>query len=211
MDTLSAADVMALTNGNGNDNWQNNPFIYLVWLAVLGNGSIFGNRGADAATQGAITRADLNDGFANAEIQSGIRGLQNGLCDGFYTNNTTALQGFAGVNAGITELGYGMKDCCCQINRSIDALAAENYKNTCAITTAVHAEGEATRALIQQNMIQELRDRIEAQDRDLLTANFQLSQQAQSANLLNTLRPFPQPAYITCSPYAQVNPCGYCG
>lgn len=211
MDTLSAADVMALTNGNGNDNWQNNPFIYLVWLAVLGNGSIFGNRGADAATQGAITRADLNDGFANAEIQSGIRGLQNGLCDGFYTNNTTALQGFAGVNAGITELGYGMKDCCCQINRSIDALAAENYKNTCAITTAVHAEGEATRALIQQNMIQELRDRIEAQDRDLLTTNFQLSQQAQSANLLNTLRPFPQPAYITCSPYAQVNPCGYCG
>jgi hypothetical protein len=211
MDTLSAADVMALTNGNGNDNWQNNPFIYLVWLAVLGNGGIFGNRGADAATQGAITRADLNDGFANAEIQSGIRGLQNGLCDGFYANNTTALQGFAGVNAGITELGYNMKDCCCQINRSIDALAAENYKNTCAITTAVHAEGEATRALIQQNMIQELRDRIEAQDRDLLTANFQLSQQAQSANLLNTLRPFPQPAYITCSPYAQVNPCGYCG
>lgn len=209
MDTLSAADVMALTNGN--DNWQNNPFIYLVWLAVLGNGDIFGNRGADAATQGAITRADLNDGFANAEIQSGIRGLQNGLCDGFYANNTTALQGFAGVNAGITELGYNMKDCCCQLNRSIDALAAENYKNTCAITTAVHAEGEATRALIQQNMIQGLRDRIEAQDRDLLTANFQLSQQAQSANLLNTLRPFPQPAYITCSPYAQANPCGYCG
>jgi hypothetical protein len=104
-----------------------------------------------------------------------------------------------------------MKDCCCQINRSIDALAAENYKNTCAITTAVHAEGEATRALIQQNMIQDLRDRIEAQDRDLLTANFQLSQQAQSATLLNTLRPFPQPAYITCSPYAQANPCGYCG
>ena len=209
MDTLSAADVMALTNGN--DNWQNNPFIYLVWLAVLGNGDIFGNRGADAATQGAITRADLNDGFANAEIQSGIRGLQNGLCDGFYANNTTALQGFAGVNADITELGYNMKDCCCQLNRSIDALAAENYKNTCAITTAVHAEGEATRALIQQNMIQGLRDRIEAQDRDLLTANFQLSQQAQSANLLNTLRPFPQPAYITCSPYAQANPCGYCG
>ena len=209
MDTLSAADVMALTNGN--DNWQNNPFIYLVWLAVLGNGGILGHRGADAGTQGAITRADLNDGVANAEIQSGIRGLQNGLCDGFYANNTTALQGFAGVNAGITELGYNMKDCCCQLNRSIDALAAENYKNTCAITTAVHAEGEATRALIQQNMIQGLRDRIEAQDRDLLTANFQLSQQAQSANLLNTLRPFPQPAYITCSPYAQANPCGYCG
>ena len=210
MDTLSAADVMALTNNE--NGWHNNPFIYIVWLAVLGGGhGLFGNRNADAATQGALTRADLNDGFANAQIENGIRSIQNGLCDGFYANNTTTLQGFAGVNAGVTELGYNMKDCCCQLNRSIDALAAENYKNTCAITTAVHAEGEATRALIQQNMIQELRDRIEAQDRDLLTANFQLSQQAQSAALLNTLRPFPQPAYITCSPYAAANPCSVCG
>lgn len=210
MDTLSAADVMALTNNNENG-WQNNPFIYLVWLAVLGNGDIFGNRGADAATQGAITRADLNDGFANAQIENGIRAIQSGLCDGFYANNTTALQGFAGVNSGLTELSFNMKDCCCQLNRSIDALAAENYKNTCAITTAVHAEGEATRALIQQNMVQDLRDRLEARDRDLLTANFQLSQQAQSANLLSALRPFPQPAYITCSPYAAANTCGICG
>lgn len=210
MDTLSAADVMALTNNNENG-WQNNPFIYLVWLAVLGNGGIFGNRGADAATQGAITRADLNDGFANAQIENGIRAIQSGLCDGFYANNTTALQGFAGVNSGLTELGFNMKDCCCQLNRSIDALAAENYKNTCAITTAVHAEGEATRALIQQNMVQDLRDRLEARNRDLLTANFQLSQQAQSANLLSALRPFPQPAYITCSPYAAANTCGICG
>jgi hypothetical protein len=211
MDTLSAADVMALTNNNENG-WQNNPFIYLVWLAVLGGGNgLFGNRNADAATQGALTRADLNDGFANAQIENGIRGIQSGLCDGFYANNTTALQGFAGVNAGLTELGYNMKDCCCQLNRSIDALAAENYKNTCAITTAVHAEGEATRALIQQNMVQDLRDRIEARDRDLLAANFQLSQQAQSANLLSALRPFPQPAYITCSPYAAANTCGVCG
>lgn len=211
MDTLSAADVMALTNNNENG-WQNNPFIYLVWLAVLGGGNgLFGNRGSDAATQGALTRADLNDGFANAQIENGIRAIQSGLCDGFYANNTTALQGFAGVSAGVTELGYNMKDCCCQLNRSIDALTAENYKNTCAITTAVHAEGEATRALIQQNMVQDLRDRLEARDRDLLTANFQLSQQAQSTNLLSALRPFPQPAYITCSPYAAVNTCGVCG
>ena len=165
MDTLSAADVMALTNNE--NGWQNNPFIYLVWLAVLGGGNgLFGNRNADAATQGALTRADLNDGFANAQIENGIRSIQNGLCDGFYANNTTALQGFAGVNAGVTELGYNMKDCCCQLNRSIDALAAENYKNTCAITTAVHAEGEATLALIQQNMVQDLRDRLEARDRE---------------------------------------------
>ena len=35
----------------------------------------------------------------------------------------------------------------------------------------------------------------------LQTANFQLSQQAQNATLINALRPFPNPAYHTCSPY----------
>nr|DAH38624.1 MAG TPA: hypothetical protein [Caudoviricetes sp.] len=57
--------------------------------------------------------------------------------------------------------------------------------------------------------MQELRDRLEDRDRDLLTANFRLSQQAQTANLISTIRPFPEPAYITCSPYT--SPVGYNG
>lgn len=31
-----------------------------------------------------------------------------------------------------------------------------------------------------------------------------------SANLINQLRPFPTPAYITCSPYTTSNNCGVC-
>ena len=53
--------------------------------------------------------------------------------------------------------------------------------------------------------MQALRDKIVAKDQELQTANFQLSQQAQSASLISALRPFPQPAYITCSPYQAVN------
>lgn len=109
-----------------------------------------------------------------------------------------------------TELGFkdqlfAQQQCCCETNRNIDAVRAENFKNTCDITTAIHAEGEATRALINANTIQDLRDRLEARDRELMTANFQLSQQAQSANIINTLRPVPQPAYLTCSPYFAYN------
>lgn len=37
------------------------------------------------------------------------------------------------------------------------------------------------------------------------TANFQLSQQAQSANIISTLQPTPKPAYLTCSPYYAYN------
>lgn len=89
-------------------------------------------------------------------------------------------------------------------------MRAENYKNTCDIINAIHADGEATRALMNAQTIQDLRDRLEARDRDLLTANFQLSQQAQSANIISSLQPTPKPAYLTFSPYFAYN-YGGCG
>lgn len=39
-------------------------------------------------------------------------------------------------------------------------------QNTCDITTAIHAEGEATRALIQSNEIQALRDKVTSLEMD---------------------------------------------
>lgn len=90
-----------------------------------------------------------------------------------------------------------------ETNRNIDAVRAENYKNTCEITNAIHAEGEATRALMTQNTIQELRDELQA-------AQLQLGNLSQTANIIGTLRPYPQPAYITCSPYQASNVYG-CG
>jgi hypothetical protein len=187
---LSPADIVAM-NGGGANEWMNNPFIYLVWLALLGNnGGIFGNRGGAEALQGAITRSDLFEGFNNQEVNNQLRGLTNGLCDGFYA-----------TRQGISDLGYAVKDCCCTTNRNIDAVRFENAQNTCAITNAIHAEGETTRAVINANMIQDLRDKLEARDRDILVRDFQLSQLAQNATLINELRPCAKPAYITCSPY----------
>lgn len=196
---LTPADVMAM-NGNNANEWMNNPFIYLVWLALLGNGGIFGgNRGAEL--QGTITRSDLFEGFNNQEVNGQLRGITNGLCDGFYAINSGMKDGFYGTQMGITELGYNMKDCCCTTNRNIDSVRYENAQNTCAITNAIHAEGEATRALINANVMQDLRDKLEARDRDILVRDFQLSQQAQNAYLVNEIRPCAKPAYITCSPY----------
>lgn len=197
---LSAGDILALTKNNENGMWDN-PFIYLVWLAVLGGGNgLFGNRG-DAAVQGAITRSDLFEGFNNQDVNGQLRGITNGIADGFYA-----------TRQGITELGYGMKDCCCETNRNIDAVRYENAQNTCAITNAIHAEGEATRALINANVMQELRDKLEARDRDILVRDFQLSQLSQTASLVGELRPIAKPAYITCSPYTTASfGCGTCG
>lgn len=209
---LTASDVLALTRNNNEEGMWNNPFIYLVWLAVLGNGGLFGNRGVgDAAVQGAITRSDLFEGFNTQDINSQLRGITNGLCDGFYAINNGLKDGFYGIKGALAENRFAQQNCCCELGGKINEVRYENSQNTCAITNAIHAEGEATRALINSNVMQELRDKLEARDRDVLVRDFQLSQLAQSANLVNELRPCAKPAYITCSPYTTHNfGCGTC-
>ena len=204
---LSAGDILALTKNNENGMWDN-PFIYLVWLAVLGGGNgLFGNRG-DAAVQGALTRSDLYEGFNTQEINGQLRGITNGICDGFYAVNSGMKDGFYGIQGALAENRFASQQCCCETNRNIDAIRYEGAQNTCAITNAIHAEGEATRALINANTMQELRDKLEARDRDILARDFQLSQLSQNAYLVNELRPCAKPAYITCSPYTTAFGCG---
>ena len=205
---LTASDVLALTRNDENEMW-NNPFIYLVWLAVLGGGGLFGNRGE---VQGAITRSDLFEGFNSQDVNGQLRGITTGICDGFYAVNSGMKDGFYGIQGALAENRFASQQCCCETNRNIDAVRYEGAQNTCAITNAIHAEGEATRALINANVMQELRDKLEARDRDVMIRDFQLSQLSQTASLVGELRPIAKPAYITCSPYTPTSyGCGTCG
>lgn len=223
---LSAGDILALTRDqDGMNNAWNNPFIYLVWLALLGgNGGLFGNRDSNAL-QGALTRSDMFEGFNNQDINSQLRGITNGLCDGFYAvnnglkdgfygNQGTMKDGFYGVQGALAENRFAQQNCCCEIKGGIKDLSAEGYRNTCEITTAIHAEGEATRALINSNTMQELRDKLAEKDREVQARDFQLSQIAQTNNIVGQIRPCPVPAYVTCNPWGSNhnynNGCG-CG
>lgn len=174
------------------------------WWAIIIFAMIFGwggFGGRNGAMDGALTRSDICNEFGINSLQRGVQGVQQGLCDGFYSQNTTMLTGFSSLGNQIADNRFASQQCCCETNRNIDAVRAENYRNTCDITTAIHQEAEATRALINANTMQDLRDRLEARDRDLLSANFQLSQLSQTQSLVNELRPVSRPAYITCSPY----------
>ena len=205
----SLADIRAATHDDDGYGGQGSWFwIVVLFLFMFG----FGRNGwGNDANNGALTRAEMTDGFNNQSILNKLNGIENGLCQGFYSQNNTALHGFSTIGTQIMQNQFAMKECCCETNRNIDAVRYENSKNTCEITTAIHNEGEQTRALIQANTIQNLRDRLEAKNQELQTTNFQLSQQAQNATLINELRPCAKPAYITCSPYQARNfGCG-CG
>lgn len=190
---LSVADALALDKSDGafggNGAWM---MMFLFFLLAWG-GNGFGGWGNGAA-QGALTRGELCQDMNLQSLENDVRGVQSGLCDGFYAMNTGMLNGFSGVNNAIQQAQFAAQQCCCETNRNIDAVRYENSKNTYDIVNAIKADGDATRALMTQNAMQSLRDQLQ-------TANFQLSQQAQNATLINAIRPTPVPAYVTCSPY----------
>lgn len=205
----SLSDIRAATGGDdmfgGNSAWW---ILILFFLAGNGGWGDWGNRGM---SERIATTGDVQRGFDTQTIVGKLDGINNGLCDGFYAVNTGMLNGFHALNDAVQQARFDSQKCCCETNRNIDAVRYEASKNTCDITTAIHAEGEQTRALINANTMQSLRDKLADKDRDLLAANFQLSQQAQNSHLISELRPCAKPAYITCSPYTSYSYNAGCG
>lgn len=251
-ENFSPADVMAMMN-NGGNNWNNNPFIWLVFMAMFGNGygwGGYGNRGYnDASIQGAITRGELTDGLNNQNIQNDIRataqrindvgslvqgttaninqttqavgnnitqtvqgvgaGLAKDMCCGFKDVNTNLFTAAAGLakdmNCGfnsvnmndvrntndiigaITASSSAQQLANCGISHSIQDLKYEMGQNCCDLKTAMHSEGEATRALIQSNTIQDLRDKLADKSQDLQAAQLTLANASQTQNILSSL------------------------
>lgn len=160
MDNYSLSDIRAATGADENG-WGGGGawWIIILFLFMFGMGGGvwgWGNRGNDA-----LTRAEMQQGFDTQEITRKLDGLSYGMCDGFYAQNTTMLNGFAGVTSAVRDAQFAAQQCCCETNRNIDSVRYDAQKNTCDITTAIHAEGEATRALIQKNEMQNLRDRLQ--------------------------------------------------
>ena len=220
---MSPADMAAVFGNRDRDdygmgNMWNNPFVYLIWIyafRMFGNG--WGNN--DAATQGALTRAELYDGLNYQTMVDKLDNIGQSLCQGFSSVNTNMLQGFnqanistlqgfnqvgrelcqgfGGVNSNLAQLGYQTQQCCCDIKQGLASLSAENYRNTCEITNTIRDEARETRELIVANTIQDLRDRLADKDRSLVEANNLISQYSQTSTIIGALQnKSPVPAYV---------------
>lgn len=195
---------------------------YQTNLAVtnLGTAIASGFAGADrtALQNTAAIQNGLCNGFnsVNTNLNNMAFGIQNGL-------NT----GFNGVQSAIASTNYAIKDCCCE-NRQ--ATMQTNYNNQAgfnAVTTAIATNAcdiergqDDIRYLMAQNQSQTLVSIDKLGDRlidymnqkemdelrtELQNAKFQISQSAQTEQLLNQLQPISRPAYITASPYQSLN------
>lgn len=184
--------------GFGDGAW----WIIILLLAGWGNNGGFGGFGGGngnlAFDLGKLaTTNDVASGFNNSAVLSSLNdlklgqaGLQQTLCQGFNGINTSIL-------TSTNDISRQIGDCCCTTQRAIDGINYNLAKSTCDI---VNSQNQNTQRIIDMYT----GDKIASLQADKAALTAQLSQNAQTRTLIDTLRPVAQPAYITCSPYESV-------
>lgn len=225
---VGLGDAMILSQGaNGGWGGGNSCFMWVILLFALMGGGFggYGNRGDVASTRDVYASNDFQS------LRTAVNNLGNGIADATFALNNTINNGFNNTGRdiangtyvidkaitdnryvlgnAINENRFAAKECCCTTNRNIDQLRFDNQINAGNIQAAIHAEGEETRKLLVAQQVEALKYALAEKDRNLQTAQFALSQQAQNATIINAVRPFPLPAFPVGNPYG-TNSCN-CG
>lgn len=210
-------DIPNVVTSNGNGSGYGNGMFGgdWAWLIIIllfcgwGNGYGFGGGQAGAA-QDYVLVSDF------AQIERKLDSISNGICDSTFALNNTAVNGFNSVTqnlmtsgfetrSAINDLSAQLAQCCCESKTSILENRYLDAQNTCAIQNAIATstrdivDGQrASTDAILGFLTNEKISSLQAQNASLAA---QLSQNAQTTQIINTLRPVAMPAYITCSPY----------
>lgn len=230
-------------NNGGGFGWGGDGAWFLIILFLFafcgwGNGGFggfgggFGGNGA--ALQGALTRADINDGFALNNLQSGINAIQQGICDATYALNNAIQSGFNGVQSLICNLGSQLAQCCCDIRAAIQDVKYEMAQSTCTITNqmsmntrdVIDNQNNGFRSILDylcQEKIDAKNEKIAEQAALIQALQLQASQAAQNATLMaamdantaqiirRTGNDCPIPAYVVQPPAQVTFPTNCCG
>ena len=213
--TLSAADVAAVTRNNDGNGMFGNDWAWIIILLLFGYGGRgFGGFGGGCGNP--ATQADLAAGFNNSAVLSGINGIDSALCQGFNGINTAILQSTYNTQGAINGLSHQLSDCCCATQRAIDGVKYENATNTCAIqntiqntTRDVIENANANSRAILDFLTQDKIATLTAENQSLKFAASQsaqnafitANQEAQTAELIRRLgRDCPVPAYVVPNP-----------
>lgn len=178
MDNMSLSDIAAVTRGtNDNDGWGGNGawWIIILFLFVFMGGGLNGwnRQGEYGQYATAASQQEILYGQQFGQINDRLTNLGNGVCSlgyemqgGLGQLGKEVALGQSNLQQTIMGTGNGIQQqiasCCCENRLATANLSAQMDRQTCDITTAIHAEGEQTRALMQANTIQQLRDKVNA-------------------------------------------------
>ena len=220
------SDIAAVTRneGDGFFGGNNGWWIILLFLFCGWGGNGWGGNGNSGV------REAITSGFDFNQLENGIRGLEHGLCDGFYEMNNTLLTGFGNTNmaamqntnaitARLSDMAAQSAACCCETQRLLERGLCEVNYNILTQSNGINTNiASAARDIIESNnngvrsildfLTQDKISTLQAENQALrLTA----SQQAQNAFLIDQLgTKAPVPAYVVANPYTSYYTTG-CG
>ena len=223
---LSAADIAAVTNGGGfggygGDGWW---LILLFLFAFGGWGNGFGGGYGGGGVP--YVANDVQRGFDQSAVMSGISGIQTSLSNGFATSEVSQCNQTANLTGQISALALNQATNACNTNTNIADLkytvATEACADRAAVTDALQVVTNAINNGVQSIKDQMCQDKIDAKNEEIanLRTQINLSNLAASQNLQTQqilagqersvgvleqyLSPNPVPAYIVANP----NCCG---
>ena len=181
MNEMSPADVSAVLGnrdgfGNGGAWW----LIILFLFCFMGNGWN-GNRGDYGQYATAASQQEILFGQQFQNLDNKMDRLGNGIADATFALNNSIHNAQDTVAGAVINEGRGVQtqiaseargfqqqigDGFCGTNRNIDALRTDTALTKGEIMGAIREDGDKTRALIQQNEIQAMRDKIASLEMD---------------------------------------------
>lgn len=198
-----------INNGVGDGFGFGNGGGWIVFLIIAmmfgwgGNGFNRNNMNSGELLADQFSLQDLKNG--QRQIDSGIRGLERGICDSSYAMAQQNSQTREMVGLGFRDLQSEISNCCCNNLRAIDGVRYDMSKGFCDVKTAgnlntrdiIASQERGTQRIIDMmtaNQMQDLRDKNQA-----LMLSAALQQQTQ--NITNITNPRVIPSYPVCSPY----------
>ena len=186
---MGPADVAAVMRGNygyGNDSWGGNGcwWIVILFLAMMWGGNGWGNNGFQNAIgyENLATSNEVQRGFDNQNSMANereilatvngnsLQGMQNAnqntqyLMGAFNDKYNELQRDIAGVAMTQQAAIANQNECCCSTKMLISDVASQARYDSAmqnnAVIQAVQAEGNATRAMIQQDKIEALQQKI---------------------------------------------------
>ena len=234
--TLSAADIAAVTNGGFGGFGGDGGVIWLLilFLFCFGNGwggNFGGGYGGGAAP---YVVNDVQRGFDQSAVMSGISGIQTSLANGFAGNEISQCNQTANITSQISALALNQATNACNTNANIADLkyvvATEACSDRAAVTDALQSVTNTINGGIQSIKDMISQQTIEAKNEEISNLRTQInlsslaaSQNAQTAALvadnnaqtqalINRIAPYPVPSYNVPAPfyYGYSSGCG-CG
>ena len=116
-----------------------------------------------------------------------------------YENQISTLNQTNALNSTLNTINTGLE-------RGFSSVAYETSKQTCDIKEMIQDSTAQILAGQRAAEMREMQNKIDALRDERTSLQLAASQQAQTANLINQIKPCPIPAYITCNPYDSYTP-----